>query len=308
MIIKEKDSKQSEIDELSSLLALNLPEGKKSLIKKELNCLKSGERGEKDSAYYIDFDFDSSKNHAVIHDLRLEFENKVAQIDHLVINRLFDFYVLESKNFSDTLKITTEGEFLKAHNNKYNAITSPIEQNRRHIFLLDKVIKHYNIMPTRLGIQLSPTFRSYILVSPQSRVIKPSKEHFDASMVIKADTLRSQINKEFDERKFSGVITDIGKLSSAETVMEITRKLAKLHKPAKIDFKSRFGITEKTEPPKTSPEKKEAEDSSRQSEKKFYCSKCKKSITKKVADFCWQNKERFGGRAYCYDCQKDITK
>lgn len=308
MIIKKKDSKQSEIDELSSLLDSNLPEEKKSLIKKELNCLKAGERGEKDSAYYIDFDFDSSKNHAVIHDLRLEFENKVAQIDHLVINRLFDFYVLESKNFSDTLKITTEGEFLKAYNNKYDAIPSPIEQNRRHIFLLDKVIKHYNIMPTRLGIQISPTFRSYILVSPQSRVIKPSKEHFDASTVIKADTLRSQINKEFDEMKFSGVITGIGKLSSGETVMEVARKLAKLHKPSKIDFKSKLGITERTETQKSLPEKRKAEDTSRQSEKAFYCSKCKKPITEKVASFCWQNKKRFGGKAYCYDCQKEIPK
>jgi hypothetical protein len=215
---------------------------------------------------------------------------------------------LESKNFSDILKITNDGEFLVAHNNRYYAIPSPIEQNNRHIFLLEKIVKAYNIMPTRLGIQLSPTFRSYILVSPQSRVIKPSKKHFDASMVIKADTLHSQINKEFDEMTFSGTITGIGKLSSGETVMEVARKLAKLHKPLKIDFKSKFRITERTETPKTLPEKKKAEDTSRQSEKAFYCSKCKGSITEKVASFCWQNKERFGGRAYCYDCQKEIPK
>jgi predicted amidophosphoribosyltransferase len=42
------------------------------------------------------------------------------------------------------------------------------------------------------------------------------------------------------------------------------------------------------------------------SERKFYCSKCKKTITQKVASFCWQNKKRFGGKAFCYDCQKEI--
>ncbi|NTV47823.1 MAG: NERD domain-containing protein, partial [Chlorobiales bacterium] len=42
----------------------------------------------------------NSKNWAVIHDLRLEHENQVAQIDHLMINRSFDFYVLESKNYA----------------------------------------------------------------------------------------------------------------------------------------------------------------------------------------------------------------
>jgi len=246
MIIKRKESRQSDIDELSSLLKLNLPEDKKFFIERDLKLLRSGEKGEKDSTYYIDFDFGSSQNWAVIHDLRLEFEDRVAQIDHLLIGRFFEFYVLETKNFAYALKITNDGEFLSSYNNKYYGIPSPIEQNRRHIVLLEKVIKARNIMPTRLGIQISPVFRSFIFISPESIVIRPSKEHFDTSMVIKADTLRSLIDKESDKITMSGVI-GLGKLSSSETVMDVARKLVKLHKPIKVDYKSKFGITDKTE-------------------------------------------------------------
>jgi hypothetical protein len=62
MIIKKKDSKNSEIKELTSLLSLPLPESKRFLIERELRFLKSGEQGEKDSAYYIDFIYSASKN------------------------------------------------------------------------------------------------------------------------------------------------------------------------------------------------------------------------------------------------------
>jgi predicted RNA-binding Zn-ribbon protein involved in translation (DUF1610 family) len=246
MIIKEKESRQSDIDELSSLLRLHLPEEKRFSIERELKMLRSGEKGEKDSTYYIDFDFGSSQNWAVIHDLRLELEDKVAQIDHLLISRFFEFYVLETKNFSYALKITNDGDFLASYNNRYYGIPSPIEQNRRHIVLIEKVIKARNIMPTRLGMQMSPAFKSYILISPQSRVMRPSKEHFDTSMVIKADTLRSLIDKESDKITVGGVI-GLGKLSSSETIMDVARRLVKSHKPAKVDFRSRFGISDKVE-------------------------------------------------------------
>jgi restriction system protein len=37
--------------------------------------------------------------------------------------------------------------------------------------------------------------------------------------------------------------------------------------------------------------------------KSYYCFKCKKSISERTAKFCWDNKKRFGGKAYCLDCQ-----
>lgn len=152
MIIKPRDSKRGEIEELTALLALPLPENKRFLIERELRFTRSGEKGGKDAAYFIDFYHVSSPRWAVVHDLRLEHHDRVAQIDHLLINRFFDFYVLESKNFSYGVKITDTGEFLVDIGNKYFAIESPIEQNRRHQIVIDEVIKKFDIMPKRLGI------------------------------------------------------------------------------------------------------------------------------------------------------------
>ena len=100
MILKNKDNNQNSIDYLSDLMERDIPEDKKRLIERELKNLYSGNKGEESSAYYLDFDFKNRKNWVVIHDLRLEHDGDVAQIDHLMIGRMMDVYVIESKNFT----------------------------------------------------------------------------------------------------------------------------------------------------------------------------------------------------------------
>lgn len=299
MLIKKRDSKQAEIDELTTLLSFPLSENKKFMIEREVRFIRSGDQGETDAAYFIDFHFGSNKNWAVIHDLRLEHNGRVAQIDHLLINRYFEVYVLESKNFSYGVKITDTGEFLVNYDNKYFSIESPIEQNKRHLIVLEEIFKKYDIMPKRLGITIIPTFRSYILVSTKSRVIRPPKETFDTSMVIKADTLRTQIDKEFDNMRPLSVLATASKIVSGETIKEIAERVAAVHKPIKINYRKRFGL-EDISPSRDSV----AAPSDMQQSKRFYCAKCNKTITEKVAKFCWDNKKRFHGKAYCFDCQK----
>ena len=193
------DSKREEKEQLRELLKGQLLEKQRFLVERQLRNIEAGERGEKDSAYFVDFYFGKSKNWAVIHDLRIEHNGQVAQIDHLVMNRFMDFYVLETKNFHYGLKITPEGEFLVFNGRKDFGIESPIEQNERHIFLLSKAIDHHNIMPTRLGVVIQPRFVSYVLVSPTSMIIRPSRSKLDTSHVIQSDQAFTKIKKDADD-------------------------------------------------------------------------------------------------------------
>ena len=36
---------------------------------------------------------------------------------------------------------------------------------------------------------------------------------------------------------------------------------------------------------------------------RYFCFDCRVPIPKEVAKFCWDRKERFGGKAYCRSCQ-----
>jgi hypothetical protein len=244
MIIKKMDSKQEEIAELTALLKGRLTSCQRFSIERELRAIRTGVSGEKDSAYYIDFYFGNSKNWAVIHDLRLEHKGQVAQIDHLLINRFFDIYVLESKNFSYKLKITPEGEFQTYYSKEYIGISSPIEQNKRHVYLLDLFLKSHDILPKRMGISIRPKFKSLILVSPKSIISRPPEKKFDTSSVIKADTLRTRIDLEVDKgENLLADLATISKTCSYSTLVDTARTLAGFHKPKKIDFKARFGLS-----------------------------------------------------------------
>ncbi len=310
MLIKEKDSPDKAFQELATIAQIpSLPKETRLKVEAELKTLKAGNWGESDSAYFIDFHYRAKPNWAVIHDLRLEYGGNVAQIDHLMINRILEFYVLESKSYARGLKITERGEFLFWNGTYYAALESPIEQNKRHVMVLSQLLKGENLLPKRLGLVLQPTFRPYVLVSAKSTLTRPPAKAFNTDMVIKADELFKQIEANFDSASFPTAMGSVAKMISSEAVIELGQQLLKYHRPASIDYYAKFGVspTQPAQPleikPESEPEAK-PENADSGSQSKYFCFKCKKPISQRVAGFCFQHKDRFAGKAYCYDCQK----
>ncbi len=243
MIIKGKDPVDGQIEQLEFLLKANITSAQKKLIETETKIIKSGIKGENSSAYFLDFHFGETKNWAILHDLRVEHNGQVAQIDHLLINRFLEFYVLESKNYANGMKITEDGDFLIFYAGRSKAVESPIEQNERHIFLLQKFLNSsQDILPKRLGIRLKPSFKNYVIISPHSKVTRPKKSLLDTSAVIKSDTLYSMIKKQIDENSLQTAVM-ISKIIGQDTLQEFAQNIVLHHKPAPaIDFRKKFGI------------------------------------------------------------------
>ena len=152
MLIKEKDPADKAIQQLETILQIpGLPKETYAKVEKELKTLNAGNRGEADSAYFIDFHYRNSQNWAIIHDLRVEYGGNVAQIDHLMINRFLEFYVLETKKYAYGLKIDEHGEFVYWDGYRYHAMESPIEQNRRHVVVLGQILQRREPAPEMVG-------------------------------------------------------------------------------------------------------------------------------------------------------------
>lgn len=197
----------------------------------ELRIRRAGIKGEKDAAYLIDFDYARSANWAVIHDLRVEHDGRTAQIDHVLINRWMDVYVLETKHTWSGIKITEEGEFLRRTGRTFQGMPSPLQQNERHIEVLRDVLAQIEL-PSRLGVRIAPAFHSFVLVSANARVDRPKR--FDASRVIKTDQLKKAIWRDIDgENPIIGLIKTAAKIVSSETVEHVARQLANRHVPVR---------------------------------------------------------------------------
>jgi hypothetical protein len=308
MLIKGRDNHDSDVESLRSLLDCQISAKQRFLIEREIKCIGSGARGEDSSAYYIDFRYRDSANCAIIHDLRLEHRGFVAQIDHLLINRLLHVHVLETKNYYYGIKITPDGEFLVWNGKTFVAIESPIEQNKRHIDLLERVFQLPGFLPTRLGVSIPPSFFSYVMVAPNSRVDRPAKVKFDTSMVIKADALGTAIEKRIDNTSAVVAISSLTKLVSQETLETFARKLVRLHRPSKIDYAAKFGVHHDVDPPAQAqqPTVGVATDRGNGSDtkKESNCETCGAVVDGKVVYYCRINREKFGGKVLCRSCQQ----
>ena len=216
----------------------------------ELRKIRAGQKGEKDAAYAIDFFLAPRDDWAVIHDLRLEWQGRVAQIDHLLINRLMDVWVCESKHFSEGVAINEHGEFTSFFNNRPRGIESPIEQNHRHVKVLESVLGSSILpLPTRLGIPLRSTIRSVVLVSAQARITRPTQKFAGLDTVIKADQLRSTINRTVEAMGVGETFLKVTKVVGLDTLRGFANDLAKLHRPHRFDWAARFGMSPEEPPP-----------------------------------------------------------
>lgn len=64
------------------------------------------------------------------------------------INRFLEFYVCESKRLAERVAINEQGGCTDFFNSRRCGVPSPLEQNRRHITVLESVFKTGQVPPT----------------------------------------------------------------------------------------------------------------------------------------------------------------
>lgn len=315
MIIKEADSREEDLNTLEILL--NHPQASfetKKLIDREIKNIRSGMKGEEEAAYEMRMRFKDNKNWYVIHDLRIEVDGFVAQIDHVLINRFMEMFICESKRFFEGIAINEQMEFSAFYGGKPYGIPSPIEQNKKHVAILKKLFESEAVeLPKRLGLSIKPKYITNVLVSKNARISRPSKESNELESIVKTDQFISHIGKliENDNNPLA-----IVKLVGADTVEKLARDMVNQHKPIKFNWAARFGLPDllgiadstltkayRSEQKAVSPQIEADEDSPK---KKLICHSCGTKISYKVGVFCWNNTKKFGGHAYCLDCQKNV--
>src|SRR4051794_12086616 len=151
MLIKTADDRRPDIDALEELLhRVHVDARQRRAIQDEIWAIRQGAKAEADAAYQLEFDLRDSKYWALIHDLRIDVDGRIAQIDHLVISRMLEMFVCESKSYTGGVKVNEHGEWSTYRERRPVGIPSPVEQNRRHIKVLEQGIERgYVKLPRR---------------------------------------------------------------------------------------------------------------------------------------------------------------
>jgi hypothetical protein len=299
MLIKAADDIEPQIDALEALLRrTDLAPRTRSKIELEVRTMRAGAQGERDAAYELEFHCAKNKNQATIHGLRLEIEGRTAQIDHLIINRLLDIWVCESKHFAAGVEINEHGEWAMRYQGRSRGIPSPVEQNNRHIAVLaDAFKKGYVALPSRLGVSVKPWIRGLVLISNDAQISRPveSGEHRVKGLesVVKVERAIETINKDFDTRNPAALL----KVVTAIELEAFARGLAALHVPAKFDWQARFGVTAIPA----------AAMGVSHRLNRPHCITCGRGVPDSVIAFCESRPSQFAGKVYCVDCQIPIV-
>ena len=237
MLLKSADDKTPEIQALEALLGRSdIDARQRRAIQDEIWAIRLGTKAEADAAYQLDFDLRDSKHWAVIHDLRIDVDGRVAQIDHLVISRMLEVFVCESKSYTGGVKVNEHGEWSTYRDRRPIGIPSPVEQNRRHIRVLEEVITLGCVQLPRRFIAIKPNYKNIVLVSASGLITRPRNKVPDLDSVVKVDQFRTYLLKrDFPDRKML-------KLVGSDTLEEFGRQLVALHSPARFDWDARFGL------------------------------------------------------------------
>lgn len=313
MILKEADERKSDIATLRSLLTHpNASAATRADIELQIRKINVGAAGENDVAHYLRVQFAESQNWVVINDLRIEVEVAVAQIDHLLISRLLDVWLCESKAFTNGIKINEFGEFLTFYQRVPVGVPSPIEQNLRHIKIMERLFVSGSLnLPKRLGFTITPKLRPLVLVA-KGAIQRPKAPVKGLETIIKADQVASTIERLGEK----GNALEIAKLVGREILYDLGQQLLSLHRPITIDWAARFGLT-KAPPPISSPNpappqlrpvttQEPAADIPASGQ--AACQGCNGKISEAERQYSLDRAKRFDGQQLCMKCQRSQSR
>lgn len=234
---KEFNKNNKQIEELENLL--QKASGKpRVFIENDINKLKYGSIGE-NNIYY---EFKNSFMPIVcLHDVRIEYDNLVAQIDFVAITTK-NIFVIECKNLIGDISVNDKGEFIRYKKNTYGKVVSkegmysPIVQNERHINVLKELLKD------KLGYkQKLKRIESLVVIANPKTVINKKYAPKDISnKIIRHDQLINYISDIEKNKKIDWLFIE-------EDMMNISDCLRKYHKDVEIDYISKYSLDNEVE-------------------------------------------------------------
>jgi len=229
--VKEFSAENDNLKALNELLSKLNNDKKKELVNKEIIAMKMGLKGEGT----VDFELrNCTLPFLYLHDIRIEYDDLATQIDYLVITKKY-ICVMETKQLLGDVNINNEGEFSRVYKNKNGyenktGMYSPIEQNKKHVNSIKKILKEV------FGCDNVPIRSLVIMANPKAIIRKSYASKEIQDQIIRAEKLCDYVQDLDNELKNIAI--------KEETAFKIANYFKEKHTLKSIDYKAKFGIAE----------------------------------------------------------------
>lgn len=223
---REDNLQLRELIELSKRVKSN----KKKLIDRDILLLKAGISGEKNVYYELKNSFIPM---ICLHDLRIEEDGYVAQLDFVVITNKY-IMILETKKLNGDILINESGDFIRSIKNNYGKVVkkegiySPIAQNDRHVRILENMLIKNKI------IKKCPVISGVVIANPKSIVNKSKATRKIKEEIFRYDQVTEILNKRLKvDNKF--IMLD-------NTIINIAEFLISSNTNVVIDYNRKYSL------------------------------------------------------------------
>jgi superfamily II DNA helicase RecQ len=224
IFVKEFSKENEQITDLEKLADLLKEGDKKSKIIKDIYYLKQGISGENNVYYELKNSFLPI---LCLHDIRIEYDGYVAQLDFVVISSRY-ICILETKKLNGNIKINNQGDFIRIFNdNNKQGMYSPVSQNRRHV----NIIKH--MISKELNIN-DIDMESLVVMANAKTIINMNEASEDIkNSIVKYDQVITYLNKMHEKNDVKISLDDMKALADF---------LIKNHKPITFNYLAKYCI------------------------------------------------------------------
>jgi uncharacterized protein YehS (DUF1456 family) len=235
MILKNADDKSKRINKLQELLSKSDKKLSRR-IEQEMRIVRAEIRRDKDASELIGLYFDRIENAVVLHDLRIEINQKIAHIDHLIISGNNRFYVLNTRYFTHGLRSNDRGDYLRwcEWRKSFDVTPSPIEANARNVDVLIEALAF-------IGLSKVSAVVPFVVVSPDAIIGQSLASR--AQGVIRLSQFVSAYEDDLAaiaQDNFSAISDALMVEGRAASASEIASMLLAMHKPLDIDYEAKF--------------------------------------------------------------------
>ncbi|WP_201317835.1 NERD domain-containing protein [Paenibacillus sp. EPM92] len=229
--VKDFSKDNNQLSELNELLDKVVDGEKKDSIERDIKFLKYGLDGENNVYFELKNSFLPI---LCLHDVRLAYEDYVAQLDFVVISNKFTC-ILETKKLSGNISIDQDGNFVRTMKNRYGkeykeGIYSPITQNKRHV----DILKH--VLSKELKINNMPILSLVVMANPKTIIKKYKCPAEIEKTLIKYDQIKATLEKYQNDKANQYDLAE-------KDMFDIANLLVRLNTPIDMDFEAKYQLS-----------------------------------------------------------------
>ena len=196
IFIKDFSNDNTQLKDLEELFNKLKDGERKDIIERDIMLQRQGISGESNVHYELKNSFMPM---LCLHDVRIEHEGYVAQLDFVVITNKF-LAILETKKLNGDITVNRNGDFIRNIKTRWGkefkeGIYSPITQNIRHI----KIVK--DLLSQKLNILYIPLKSLVVIANPKSIINKDKCPNDIKYSLYKCDQVIKRLEYLQDDKK-----------------------------------------------------------------------------------------------------------